>query len=79
MKIEFKFNSRSSGQNVPEAIRLAEKRGGYKEDKFYKVYFDSPEDMVHSSSGHHPAIEVSFKDVAEHIFWGIKVVIERGS
>ena len=45
MKVEFKFNSRSSGQNVPEAIRLAEKRGGYKEDKFYKVYFDSPEDM----------------------------------
>ncbi len=44
MKIEFKFNSKSSGQNVPEAIRLAEKHGGFIEDRYYKINFESPED-----------------------------------
>lgn len=37
MIIEFRFNSRSSGQNVPEAIRIAERCGGFIEDKFYKI------------------------------------------
>ncbi len=43
MRIEFKFNSKSSGQNVPEAIRLAEKLGGVIKDRFYKINFESPE------------------------------------
>ncbi len=34
MIIEFKFNSRSSGQNIPEAITIAKRCGGYIEDKF---------------------------------------------
>lgn len=40
MRIEFKFNSKSSGQNVPEAIRLAEKCGGVIENKYYKINFE---------------------------------------
>ncbi|MFX1504677.1 MAG: hypothetical protein ACFFDC_01060 [Promethearchaeota archaeon] len=44
MRIEFKFNSKSSGQNVPEAIRLAEKHNGIIEDRYYKINFDSPEE-----------------------------------
>ena len=44
MKIEFKFNSRSSGQNVPEAISLAQKCEGVIENKFYKIEFDNPKD-----------------------------------
>ncbi|HEC39615.1 hypothetical protein LCGC14_1280900 [marine sediment metagenome] len=43
MRIEFKFNSKSSGQNVPEAIRLAEKHGAVIENKFYKINFESQE------------------------------------
>ncbi len=43
MIIEFHFNSRSSGQDVPEAIRIAKQHGGYIEDKFYKIKFDNPE------------------------------------
>ena len=37
MIIEFRFNSKSSGQNVPEAIRIALKCGGFIEDRFYKI------------------------------------------
>ncbi|MFX1501414.1 MAG: hypothetical protein ACFFDH_10680, partial [Promethearchaeota archaeon] len=44
MNIEFRFNSRSSGQNIPEAIRIAEKCGGFIEDKFYKIKFNDPQD-----------------------------------
>lgn len=44
MKIEFRFNSRSSGQSVPEAIALAEKCGGVIEGKFYTIEFDNPRD-----------------------------------
>ena len=40
---------------------------------------DSPEDMIQSCSGHHSAVKVSFKQVAENIFWGIKTVIESSS
>jgi len=43
MIIEFRFNSKSSGQNVPEAIRIAERCGGFIQDKFYKIKFDDPE------------------------------------
>ncbi len=44
MIIEFRFNSKSSGQNVPEAIRIALKCGGFIEDRFYKIKFDDPQD-----------------------------------
>ncbi len=44
MRIEFKFNSRSSGQGVPEAIKLAEKSGGIIVNKYYKINFDSSDD-----------------------------------
>lgn len=44
MEIEFKFNSKSSGQNVPEAIRLAQKLGGYLDKQYYKIKFASNED-----------------------------------
>lgn len=43
MIIEFRFNSKSSGQNVPEAIRIADRCRGFIEDKFYKIKFDDPE------------------------------------
>lgn len=44
MRIEFKFNSKSSGQNVPEAIRLADKCGGVIKNNYYKINFESPGD-----------------------------------
>lgn len=45
MRIFFQFNSTSSGQGVPEAIRLAKKYNGVLEGKFYKVEFKSPDDQ----------------------------------
>ncbi len=42
MIIEFCCNSRSSGQNVPEATRIARQCGGIIEDRFYKIKFDYP-------------------------------------
>lgn len=44
MKIEFKFNSKSSGQNVPEAISVAKQCGGTIENQFYKIEFNDPKD-----------------------------------
>lgn len=44
IKIQFQFNSRSSGQGVPEAIQLAKKCSGFLEGNFYKINFDSPTD-----------------------------------
>jgi len=44
MKVKFQFNSRSSGQNVPEAISIAKKLGAQLEKKFYLFEFDSPDD-----------------------------------
>jgi len=44
MKIKFQFNSKSSGQGVPEAISLAKKCGGYLDNKFYVIEFDDPKD-----------------------------------
>ncbi len=41
MKINFKFNSKSSSQNIQEAKRLAEKCGGVLEGKLYSIDFDS--------------------------------------
>lgn len=45
MRIFFQFNSTSSGQGVPEAIRLVKKYNGVLEGKFYKVEFKSPDDQ----------------------------------
>ena len=44
MKIKFQFNSRSSGQGVPEALTLAKKCGGVLDNKFYAIEFDDPRD-----------------------------------
>ncbi|HEC39612.1 hypothetical protein LCGC14_2877600 [marine sediment metagenome] len=44
MIIEFRFNSKSSAQNIPEAITIAERCEGYIDNKFYKIKFESPED-----------------------------------
>ncbi|MFX0141031.1 MAG: hypothetical protein ACFFDN_45755 [Candidatus Hodarchaeota archaeon] len=44
MKITFQFNSKSRGQNIPEALAIAERCGGIIENKFYKINFASPED-----------------------------------
>jgi hypothetical protein len=41
MVIIFKFNSRSSGQNVPAAKTIAERCGGVIENNFYIIKFDS--------------------------------------
>jgi len=37
MKITFRFNSKSSAQNIFEALSIAEKREGVIENYFYKV------------------------------------------
>jgi len=42
MKIKFKFNAKSRGQGVSEALNLAEKCGGLLEDKFYIVEYEDP-------------------------------------
>lgn len=44
MKVKFQFNSRSSGQSVPEAISLANNLRAKLENKFYVIEFDSPQD-----------------------------------
>ena len=44
MKIKFQFNARSSGQGVPEALKIAKKCDGVLENKFYVIEFDDPRD-----------------------------------
>ncbi|MFX1504678.1 MAG: hypothetical protein ACFFDC_01065 [Promethearchaeota archaeon] len=44
MIIEFQFNSKSRGRNIPEAIRIAERCKGIIEDRYYKVKFSDPQD-----------------------------------
>ncbi len=44
MKIKFKFNAKSSGQGVPEALTIANKCGGVLDNKFYVIEFDDPRD-----------------------------------
>jgi len=44
LKIEFKFNSKSSGLNIPEAISIAKQCEGIIENKVYKIEFESPKD-----------------------------------
>lgn len=44
-KITFQFNYKSSGQNIPMALSIAEKCGGVIEKDFYKIDFDSAEDQ----------------------------------
>ena len=44
MKIKFQFNSRSSGQDVPEALTIAKKCGGVLDNKLYAIEFDDPQD-----------------------------------
>ena len=44
MKVKFQFNSKSSGQGVPEAISLTKKCNGSLDNKFYVIEFDSPQD-----------------------------------
>ena len=44
MIVKFQFNSRSSGQNVPEAISLANNLNAKLENRFYVMEFDSPQD-----------------------------------
>ena len=44
MKIKFKFNAKSSGQGVPEAITIAKKCDGVLDNKFYVIEFDNPRD-----------------------------------
>ena len=45
MKIQFRFNSKSSGQNIPEAIRLAEKHNG-NHSKLYFNLFDEDDPTI---------------------------------
>jgi len=44
MKVKFQFNSKSSGQNVPEAIALAKSLDARLENRFLVMEFDSPQD-----------------------------------
>jgi len=44
LKITFRFNSKSSGQGVHEAVSIAQKCNGILDGKFLKIEFDSPED-----------------------------------
>ena len=44
MKITFQFNPKSSGQNVPIALSIAEKCGGTIESNLCQIDFDSIED-----------------------------------
>lgn len=44
MRVFFQFNTKSSGQGIPEAIALAKKHNGVLEGRFYKIEFTSPED-----------------------------------
>ena len=44
MKIVFQFNSKSTGQGVPDALKLAQKCNGILEGKLYRIEFEKPED-----------------------------------
>lgn len=43
-EIQFKFNFRSKGKNVPEAIKIAQQLNGIKEDNFYMINFSKLQD-----------------------------------
>ena len=44
MKITFIFNPKSTGQNVPIALSIAEKCGGIIEENYCQIEFNSIED-----------------------------------